>query len=217
LRQVHGWPGSFVECLHVAKLLTTSNGTSRAFHLVCPSLPVRAAALAVYRPVTAARQPVPALAIRRRSFGWSRIGLWLLGCAQAEAHGPESYGSSLHRADASARVHEIPRARRRLGQRDRIDDRIGRRAARGTQPLPHAPGLDSLLPHLGWDWAHPCHICTRTKLTPATSVPRLSSPVPHVHWDWAPPVTKQRAMGASRGTCCEYVSTALCRCRWACT
>ena len=151
MRQVHGWPGSFVECLHVAKLLTTSNGTSRAFHLVCPSLPVRAAALAVGRPVTAARQPVPALAIRRRSFGWSRIGLWLFGCAQAEAHGPESYGSSLHRADPSARVHEIPRARRRLGQRDRIDDRIGRRAARGTQLLPHAPGLGSLLPHLHQD------------------------------------------------------------------
>ena len=71
--------------------------------------------------------------------------------------------------------------------------------------------------HMHRDWAHSCHICTRTKLTPARSVPRLSSPVPHVHWDWAPPVTKQRAMGASRGTCCEYVSTALCRCRWACT
>ena len=28
------------------------------------------------------------------------------------------------------------------------------------------------------DWAHPCHICTGTRLSPATSAPRLGSPVP---------------------------------------
>jgi hypothetical protein len=40
--------------------------------------------------------------------------------------------------------------------------------------LPHlAPGLGSPLPHLHRDWAHPCHICTGTGLTPATSAPAL--------------------------------------------
>ena len=46
---------------------------------------------------------------------------------------------------------------------------------RGESPaarLPHAtaaPGLRSPPPHLHRDWAHPCHSCTGTGLTPATS------------------------------------------------
>jgi hypothetical protein len=50
-----------------------------------------------------------------------------------------------------------------------------------------------------WDWAHPCHICAGTGLTPATSAPiktartlatsprGLGSPLPHLHGDWAHP------------------------------
>ncbi len=49
-----------------------------------------------------------------------------------------------------------------------------------------------LLPHLHRDWSHPCHICTGTGLTPATSAlglgltaatsaPRPGSPLPHLH------------------------------------
>ncbi len=56
-----------------------------------------------------------------------------------------------------------------------------------------APGLGSHLPHLRQDWAHrrlphlhrdrahPCRICARTGLTPATSAPGPGSPLPHVH------------------------------------
>ena len=43
-------------------------------------------------------------------------------------------------------------------------------------PCPRAPGLDSLLPHLRWDWAHPCQICTKTELTRATCTLGLGSP-----------------------------------------
>ena len=32
---------------------------------------------------------------------------------------------------------------------------------------------------------HPCHICTGTGLTPATSAPGLGSPMPRLHRDWA--------------------------------
>jgi hypothetical protein len=66
-------------------------------------------------------------------------------------------------------------------------------------PLPtSAPGLDGLTPanicagtswphprpHLRRDWAHPCHICTATGLTPPTSAPGLGVPAescPTVH------------------------------------
>ena len=41
------------------------------------------------------------------------------------------------------------------------------------------------VPHLHRDWAHRCHICTGTGLTPATSAPGLGSPLPHLHRDWA--------------------------------
>ncbi len=45
----------------------------------------------------------------------------------------------------------------------------------GLAPCPtSAPGLVSLPPHLHRDWAHPCHICTGTGLTPATPGPRLA-------------------------------------------
>jgi hypothetical protein len=36
-------------------------------------------------------------------------------------------------------------------------------------PRLSAPGLGPPLPHLHRDWAHPCHICTGTGFTPATS------------------------------------------------
>ncbi len=56
-------------------------------------------------------------------------------------------------------------------------------------PLPPtpAPGLGSPLPHLRRDWAHPCHICAGTGLTPATSAPGLGPPLPHLRRDWAHP------------------------------
>ena len=41
------------------------------------------------------------------------------------------------------------------------------------------------LPHLHRDGAHPCPICTRTALSPATSAPGRGSPVPHLHRDCA--------------------------------
>jgi hypothetical protein len=53
-------------------------------------------------------------------------------------------------------------------------------------------------PHLRRDWARPCHIGIRTRLTaarsvpglgspPATSAPGLGSPLPHLRRDWARP------------------------------
>jgi hypothetical protein len=47
--------------------------------------------------------------------------------------------------------------------------------------------LEHALPHLHRDWACPRHICTGTKLAPATSAPGLSLPLPHLHRDWACP------------------------------
>jgi hypothetical protein len=44
-----------------------------------------------------------------------------------------------------------------------------------------APGLGSPRPRLHRDWAHPCHICTGTRL------PGLGSPRPRLHRDWAHP------------------------------
>jgi hypothetical protein len=35
----------------------------------------------------------------------------------------------------------------------------------GLTPSTSAPGLGSPLPHLHWDWAHPCHICPGTGRT----------------------------------------------------
>ena len=43
----------------------------------------------------------------------------------------------------------------------------------------------SLVPHLHRDSTRPCHICTGTRLTPATSAPGLGSPLPHLHQDSA--------------------------------
>jgi hypothetical protein len=43
------------------------------------------------------------------------------------------------------------------------------------------------LPRLHQDWAHPCHICTKTGLTPPTSAPGLGSRLPRLHQDWAHP------------------------------
>ena len=40
-------------------------------------------------------------------------------------------------------------------------------------------------PHLHQDWAHPFHICTGTRLIPATSAPGPGSPPPHLRRDWA--------------------------------
>ncbi len=80
----------------------------------------------------------------------------------------------------------------------------------GLTPPTSAPGPGSLLPHLGWAWAHRCrictgigltpamsalgldwahhsHICTGTGLTPPTSRMGLGSPLPHLHRDWAHP------------------------------
>ena len=44
---------------------------------------------------------------------------------------------------------------------------------RADRLQPRKPGLGSPLPHLRWDWAHPCHICTGIGHTVATSAPGL--------------------------------------------
>ena len=54
-------------------------------------------------------------------------------------------------------------------------------ARRRHQLLGHRNGV----PHLHRDWAHRCHICTRTGLTPATSAQGLGPSQPHLHRDWA--------------------------------
>jgi hypothetical protein len=48
-------------------------------------------------------------------------------------------------------------------------------------------GLGSPLSHLRRDWAHPCHICAGTGLTPATPPPGPGSPLPRLHRDCAHP------------------------------
>jgi hypothetical protein len=57
----------------------------------------------------------------------------------------------------------------------------------GLIPPTPAPGLGPPLPHLHWDWAHPCHRCTGAELAPATPAPGLGPPLPHLHRDWAHP------------------------------
>jgi hypothetical protein len=58
-----------------------------------------------------------------------------------------------------------------------------------------APELDpEVRPRRHRDWAHPCHICTRTAATAATSAPGLGSPVPHRHRDWAHPLRASTAV-----------------------
>ena len=51
----------------------------------------------------------------------------------------------------------------------------------------HAQHLRLPHPHRDCQWAHPCHICSRTGRTPATSAPGLGSPLPHLHRGWAHP------------------------------
>ena len=61
------------------------------------------------------------------------------------------------------------------------------------------------------DWAHSCHICAETGLTPATSAPGLGSPLPHLRRDLAhpchicagtglTPATSAPGLGAPRAT-----------------
>ena len=52
---------------------------------------------------------------------------------------------------------------------------------------------------LHWDWAHPCHICAGTGLTPPTSAPGLVSPLPHLRRDWAHPAHICTGTGAHSG------------------
>ena len=47
-----------------------------------------------------------------------------------------------------------------------------------ARPSRSTIGLGSRLPYLLRDWAHPCHICSRTRLDPTTSAPGLGSPLP---------------------------------------
>ena len=56
-------------------------------------------------------------------------------------------------------------------------------------------GRCSPLPHLHRDWVHPCHICTGTGLTPATSAPGLGFPPSCIHVRAAlrPPLLSPRA------------------------
>jgi hypothetical protein len=61
------------------------------------------------------------------------------------------------------------RARERVGCGD-VHACARRGDAPGTRPLPH----------LHRDWAHHCHICTRTGLAPSTSAPAFGPPIPHL-------------------------------------
>ena len=58
------------------------------------------------------------------------------------------------------------------GERVYLKD-IARFADSTSSAATSAPGLGSPRPHLHRDWAHPCHICTRTGPAPATSAPGL--------------------------------------------
>jgi hypothetical protein len=72
------------------------------------------------------------------------------------------------------------RAGGELHEERRCDDaalRVARRKeAMRSAAVPQ--GLGHVLPHLHRDCAHPCHICTGTGLTPATSALGLGSPLP---------------------------------------
>jgi hypothetical protein len=45
-------------------------------------------------------------------------------------------------------------------------------------------------------WAHPCHSCTGTGLTPPTSAPGPGLPRPHLHRDWGSPLPHLHRDGA---------------------
>jgi hypothetical protein len=92
-------------------------------------------------------------------------------------------------ADCAAPVHRNGRERHhvRRGRLSRPDfDRKTSRAVLGRHR--HVGHRSARLhrdqanrcPHLH----HPCHICIRSGLTPATSAPRPGSPLPHPHRDW---------------------------------
>jgi hypothetical protein len=63
---------------------------------------------------------------------------------------------------------------------------IGRLSEPSRRLVP--PTWGSPQPHLHRDWAHPCHICTGTGLTPATSTTGLCPPLPLLLRDCARPV-----------------------------
>ena len=67
----------------------------------------------------------------------------------------------------------------------------------GADGAASAPGLGSPLPRLHRDWAHPCHICIGTGLTPATSASGRGSPLPNLRQDGAHP--SRTAPGPGRG------------------
>ena len=52
------------------------------------------------------------------------------------------------------------------------------------------------------DWAHPCHVCTETGLTPATAALGLGSPLPQLHRDWAHP--RHICTGTGLGAALSY-------------
>ncbi len=62
---------------------------------------------------------------------------------------------------------------------------------RSAPDTPYSP-----LPHLHWDWARRCHICTGTGLIRATSALGLDSPLPHLRWDWLAPATSALGLGS---------------------
>jgi hypothetical protein len=60
----------------------------------------------------------------------------------------------------------------------RAIERLCSKSNAWARPSTSTIGLGSPLPHLLRDWAHPCHICSRTRLDPTTSAPGLGSPLP---------------------------------------
>ena len=129
---------------------------------------------------------------RARSFSVRRTPVWRCKAAPGDSLGPHLAGGAhdvqivrnaaapaardhrtMGRAGAAAAVHLLGRraavrkARRRSAGRPNdtgVDRRVPNAACAAATS---APELGPPLPHLSRDWAHPCHIRTRTGLTPS--------------------------------------------------
>ena len=104
----HGWPGSIIEQLKIIDPLT--NPTAHGG-----------------KAEEAFDVVIPSLP----GYGYS-------GQADNDRLGPDSHGAGLGRADETPRLHEICRARRRLGQRSHRANGAARAAGIGRHPHQHA-------------------------------------------------------------------------------
>jgi hypothetical protein len=84
------------------------------------------------------------------------------------------------RTNARTRAHTHARTHTQVLKRFQLPEKLWSRLRKSRTTR-------SACPHLRRDWAYPCHIRTRSGLTPATSVPGVGVPPPHLHRDWAQP------------------------------